>query len=89
MIAGTRTISDSLSENPKIAVRSAADGSATAAASWRPAFRSCQADTASITADAVTREASRMWRKPHKNTGLVSTAQMSFSCGLPVALLMT
>ncbi len=47
------------------------------------------ADTASMTAAAVTAEASRMCAYPHRNTGLDSTAQMSLSWGLPVGLLIT
>ena len=47
-----------------------------------PPCRSCHAETASITAAPVTSDASRTFAYPHTNTGLVSTAQMSLSCGV-------
>jgi len=45
--------------------------------------RSCHADTASITIAPVTSEASKTLEYPQTNTGLVNSAQMSFSTGLP------
>src|SRR5262249_53383089 len=49
--------------------------------------RSCHADTASITPAPVTSEASKTLEYPQTNTGLVNSAQMSFSCGLPLTIL--
>ena len=46
--------------------------------------RRCQAETASMTSAPVTAEASSTWVYPHRNTGLVKTATMLFSCGCPV-----
>src|SRR5215469_15078374 len=49
--------------------------------------RSCHADTASITPAPVTSEASKTLEYPQTNTGLVNSAQMSFSCGFPLTIL--
>ncbi len=54
--------------------------------SFSARWRSCHADTASITAAPVTAEASSTWVYPHKNTGLVSTAQILLSCAYPAGL---
>ena len=51
-----------------------------------PPCRNCHAETASITAAPVTSEASRTLEYPHTNTGLVSSAQTSFSCGFPLTI---
>src|ERR1019366_7965261 len=51
-----------------------------------PPCLSCHAETASITAAPVTSDASTTLAYPQTNTGLVSTAQMSFSWGLPLTI---
>ena len=68
-IAGTSTIS---------AIR--ADRANT---SRSPPCRSCHADTASMIMAPVTSETNTTLAYPHTNTGLVNSAQMSFSWGLP------
>src|SRR5262245_47947611 len=61
--------------------------SASDAARWNTPVseprRRCHADTASITTEPVTRDASITWTNPQTNTGLDSTAQMSVSCARP------
>ena len=71
-IAGTSTISASRADRLKVS-RS------------RP-LRSCHAETASMTMHPVTSAANRTLAYPQMNTGLVNTAQMSFSCGLPLTI---
>ena len=73
MIAGTSTISDSRSEWPKIF-------------GFLP-LRSCHADTASMTSVPVVTDARTTLPYPHRNTGLVNTATMLSSCGLPLTIL--
>ena len=51
-----------------------------------PPCRSCHAETASMTAAPVTSDTSRTLEYPQTNTGLVNTAQMSFSTGLPLTI---
>ena len=51
-----------------------------------PPCRSCQAETASMTMHPVTSAANSTLAYPHTNTGLVNSAQMSFSCGLPLTM---
>ena len=62
-IAGTRTIRASRADRVNT--------------SRSPPRRSCQAETASMTAAPVTSDASRTLAYPQTNTGLVKTAQMS------------
>src|SRR3954451_5676873 len=69
-IVGSRTTSDSRAERLNTSVSEPR--------------RRCQAETASTTAAAVATEASSTWAYPHRNTGLVSTAQMLLSTGRPV-----
>ena len=71
-IAGTMTTSASLADRVNT--------------SLSPPCRSCHAETASITAAPVTSDANKTLEYPHTNTGLVSSAQMSFSCGLPLTM---
>ena len=71
-IAGTRTISASRADRVNT--------------SRSPPCRSCHAETASMTTAPVTSDTSRTFAYPHTNTGLVNTAQMSFSCGLPLTM---
>ena len=66
-IAGTRTTSDSRADRPKTA-RS-------------PPRRSCQAETASMTAAPVISGREDDLGIPQTKTGLVNSAQMSFSSG--------
>ena len=68
-IAGTSTTSASRADPVKT--------------SRSPRCRSCQAETASMTMAPVTSDANRTLAYPQTNTGLVNSAQMSFSCGLP------
>src|SRR5580693_7549125 len=51
-----------------------------------PPCRSCHAEIASMTEAPVTSETSSTLAYPHVNTGLVNTAQMSFSTGLPLTI---
>ena len=51
-----------------------------------PRCRSCQAETASMITAPVISDANRTLAYPHTNTGLVNSAQMSFSCGLPLTI---
>ena len=51
-----------------------------------PPCRSCHAETASMTMHPVTSAANRTLAYPHRNTGLVNSAQMSFSCGFPLTI---
>ncbi len=51
-----------------------------------PPCRNCQPETASMTTAPVTSDANRTLAYPHTNTGLVNSAQMSFSCGFPPAM---
>ncbi len=71
-IAGTSTTSASRAERVNT--------------SRSPPCRSCHAETASITIAPVVSAANRTFVYPHRNTGLVNTAQMSFSCGLPLTM---
>ncbi len=66
-IAGKSTMSDSRADRVNTGLS--------------PPCRSCQAETASITAAPVTSDAKTTFEYPHTNTGLVNRAQMSFSCG--------
>ena len=51
-----------------------------------PPCRSCHAETASMTMAPVTSDTNSTLAYPHTNTGLVNSAQMSFSCGLPLTM---
>ena len=51
-----------------------------------PPCRSCHADTASMTEAPVTSDTTRTLEYPQTNTGLVNTAQMSLSTGLPLTI---
>ena len=51
-----------------------------------PRCRSCHAETASITTAPVVSDANSTLAYPQTNTGLVNSAQMSFSCGLPFTI---
>ena len=71
-IAGTSTISASRADRVNT--------------SRSPPCRSCHAETASMTMAPVTSAANSTLAYPHTNTGLVNSAQMSFSCGLPLTI---
>ena len=71
-IAGTRTISASRADRVNTA-RS-------------PPCLSCHAETASMTMVPVTSDTNSTLEYPHTNTGLVNSAQMSFSWGLPLTM---
>jgi len=49
-------------------------------------LRNCHAETASMIIEPVTRAAKMTFEYPHRNTGLVNSAQMSLSCGLPLTI---
>ncbi len=72
-IAGTRTISDSRADRVNT--------------SRSPPCRSCHAEMASMTIAPVTSDTNRTLAYPHTKTGLVTSAQMSFSCGLPLTMM--
>ena len=72
-IAGSSTISDIRAERMNTA-RS-------------PPCRSCHAETASMMIAPVVSATNSTLAYPHRKTGLVNTAQMSLSCGLPLTMM--
>jgi len=72
-IAGTRTMSASRADRVNTP-RS-------------PPCLSCHAETASMMTAPVTSATKTTFAYPHTNTGLVNTAQISVSCGLPLTIL--